>query len=61
MVRILAPIIAALIALIASAFLIMAAGGNPFEAYEALLVGAFGTMPNLGETLAKASSLLLVV
>ena len=59
-VRILAPVVAALIALIASAFLIMAAGGDPFEAYEALLVCAFGTVPNLGETLAKASALLLV-
>jgi ABC-type uncharacterized transport system permease subunit len=59
-VRFLAPIAAALISLIASAFLIMAAGGDPFEAYEALLVGAFGTVPNLGETMAKASALLLV-
>jgi ABC-type uncharacterized transport system permease subunit len=59
-VRILAPILAAIIALIASGLLIMASGGNPFEAYRALIVGAFGSIPNFGETLAKASAMLLV-
>jgi ABC-type uncharacterized transport system permease subunit len=59
-VRILAPIVAALVALVASGLLIISAGNNPIEAYRALLIGAFGSLQNFGETLAKASALLLV-
>lgn len=33
---------------------------NPFEAYSALVVGAFGSVSGLTQTLAKATPLLLM-
>jgi ABC-type uncharacterized transport system permease subunit len=58
--RVAAPILTALFALAASGLLISAAGGNPILALQAIAIGAFGSLQNLGETLAKASALILV-
>ncbi len=56
----LAPLIAALLALVAGAFILLALGKNPIEAYGAMLEGAFGSERNLFRTLTRATPLLLV-
>jgi simple sugar transport system permease protein len=56
----LTPFLALLAALLVGAVLLLVMGINPFAAYAALFNGAFGSFTNLGETIAKATPLLLV-
>ena len=56
----LAPLIATLLALFVSAFILLALGKNPIEAYAALLDGAFGSQRALFRTITRATPLLLV-
>ena len=56
----LAPLIAVLLALLVGAFIILALGKNPIEAYSAMLDGAFGSQSALFRTLTRATPLLLV-
>jgi ABC-type uncharacterized transport system permease subunit len=56
----LAPLIAVLLALFIGAFVLLALGKNPFEAYGAMLDGAFGNTRSLFRTLTRATPLLLV-
>src|SRR5574341_1630087 len=56
----LTPFWALLAALLVGAILLLVMGINPFGAYAALFNGAFGSFANLGETIAKATPLLLV-
>jgi ABC-type uncharacterized transport system permease subunit len=58
--KVIAPILTAILALAASGALIRVAGGDPLLSLQAIGVGAFGSMQNLGETLVKASALVLV-
>ncbi len=58
--RVLAPILTAILALAASGVLIWAAGGDAREAFVAMAMGAFGNLQNLGETMVKAAALILV-
>jgi len=53
------PILAVILALLVSAGLIWAAGGNPVEAYAALLDGSFGSAAALANTGVRAAPLLL--
>jgi simple sugar transport system permease protein len=52
--------IAFVLALLIGAFVLMALGANPIEAYGALLDGAFGTSTNLLRVFTRATPLLLV-
>jgi ABC-type uncharacterized transport system permease subunit len=54
------PVIATLAALVVGAVMLLFLKVNPFEAYRALLDGAFGSTNALAETLVKATPLLLV-
>ncbi len=56
----LAPLIAVLLALAVGAVVLVALGKNPFEAYGAMIDGAFGGDRNLFRTLTRATPLLLV-
>ncbi len=53
------PLFAILLALIASAGLIIIAGANPLIAYGAMLKGAVGSMQSISNTLVRVSPLLL--
>jgi simple sugar transport system permease protein len=53
------PVIAILLALLVSAFLILAYGKNPLEAYAALLAGSVGSLPAIANTLVRTAPLLL--
>ncbi|MBN2469756.1 MAG: ABC transporter permease [Anaerolineae bacterium] len=55
-----APLVAVLLALLVGAFIILALGKNPIEAYGAMLDGAFGSQSALFRTLTRATPLLLV-
>ena len=57
---VLMPIFATLAALAVGAVVLLFLGVNPFEAYGALLEGAFGSPNAMAETLVKATPLLLV-
>ena len=57
---VLLPIFAVLAAFVIGAFILLLQGVNPLEAYEAMLVGAFGSKNGLADTLVKAVPLLLV-
>lgn len=54
------PIFAALAALAVGALLLIILGVNPFEAFGALLDGAFGSANALADTVVKATPLLLI-
>lgn len=56
----LAPLVAVLLALLVGAFIILALGKNPIEAYAAMLDGAFGSQSAIFRTLTRATPLLLV-
>lgn len=56
----LAPLIATLAALFVGAFVLLALGKNPIEAYGAMLDGAFGSQRAVFRTLTRATPLLLV-
>lgn len=55
----LVPIASILLALLAGAGLLAAAGVNPWETYRAMAQGAFGSKYSLSETLVKAIPLML--
>jgi ABC-type uncharacterized transport system permease subunit len=57
---VLMPVFATLAALAVGAVVLLFLGVNPFEAYGALLEGAFGSPNAMAETLVKATPLLLV-
>lgn len=52
-------VLAVLAALVLGALFILALGANPIRAYQAILIGAFGNLNALTETLVKAAPLLL--
>ncbi len=54
------PIFATLAALAIGALMLIILGANPFEAYGALIEGAFGSGNALADTIVKATPLLLV-
>lgn len=54
------PLFAIVAALLIGAIMLLILGANPFEAYLALLEGAFGSVNALSETTVKAIPLLLV-
>ena len=54
------PLIAVPVALVVGAGMLIALQANPWEAYRALFVGAFGDVSGLTQTLVKATPLLLV-
>ncbi|MGB6420254.1 MAG: ABC transporter permease [Anaerolineales bacterium] len=57
---VLMPVFATLAALAVGAVVLVFLGVNPFQAYGALLEGAFGSPNAMAETLVKATPLLLV-
>jgi len=54
------PIFAALAALAFGALMLLILGANPFEAFSALIDGAFGSTNALADTVVKATPLLLI-
>ncbi len=54
------PFLAVLAAFIIGAVILSLQGVNPWEAYKAMVVGAFGSKNGLADTLVKATPLLLV-
>ncbi len=54
------PVFAALAALAFGALMLLILGANPFEAFSALVDGAFGSTNALADTVVKATPLLLV-
>jgi len=54
------PVFAVLAAMVVGAFILLALGANPIEAYGALWEGAFGSANAVAETAVKAVPLLLV-
>ena len=54
------PLLAVLAAFIVGAVILLLQGVNPLEAYQAMIVGAFGSKNGLADTLVKATPLLLV-
>jgi len=52
------PFISILIAVLVSSVFIVATGGNPIAAFQALLYGAFGTPRAIGETLLRSTPLI---
>lgn len=54
------PLIAVPVALVIGAGMLLALKANPWEAYRALFVGAFGDVSGLTQTMVKATPLLLV-
>ena len=56
----LTPILAVLIALLVGAVMLALLGTNPWEAYRALFIGAFGSTNALADTIVKATPLLFV-
>jgi general nucleoside transport system permease protein len=54
------PLMATVLALTIGAFMLLALGANPLEAYTAMAKGAFGSSNALADTVVKATPLLLV-
>src|SRR5512147_2775357 len=54
------PLLALLFALAVCAVILLLLGVNPFEAYAAMIAGAFGTVSGITQSIAKATPLLLV-
>lgn len=55
----LVPIASVVLALLAGAVLLAAAGANPWVTYKAMAIGAFGGKYNISETMVKAIPLML--
>ncbi|HHV73241.1 ABC transporter permease [Thermoanaerobacterium sp. PSU-2] len=53
------PILAVVIAIIIGSIIMLATGFNPVAAYTSLFIGAFGTLPNIANTLANAVPLII--
>ncbi len=58
-VNVVVPVMSIILGLITGALLIWANGVNPFVAYKAMAIGAFGSWYALGETLVKTIPLIL--
>lgn len=58
--RLLTPLLAASLALLIGAVMLLMLGTNPFQAYSAMVVGAFGSTNSLADSLVKATPLLFV-
>jgi simple sugar transport system permease protein len=56
----LTPVLAVLLALLVGAVMLALLGTNPWEAYRALFIGAFGSTNALADTVVKATPLLFV-
>jgi len=56
----LAPLLAALLALLIGAVMLLLLGTSPVQAYTAMIAGAFGSANALADTLVKATPLLFV-
>lgn len=56
----LTPLWAVLLALLIGSFMILALGANPIEAYTSLVQGAAGSKNSIGDTLVKATPLMLI-
>ncbi len=56
----LSPILAVLVSLLVGAVMLALLGTNPWEAYRALFIGAFGSTNALADTIVKATPLLFV-
>lgn len=54
------PLIAVLVAFLIGAVILLLQGVNPLTAYQAMIVGAFGSKNGLSDTLVKAIPLMLV-
>lgn len=54
------PLLAMLVAFLIGAIILLIQGVNPIEAYQAMIVGAFGSKNGLSDTLVKAIPLMLV-
>lgn len=54
------PLFAVLLAFLIGAVILLLQGVNPLEAYQAMIVGAFGSKNGLSDTLVKAIPLMLV-
>lgn len=54
------PVFAVLAAFAVGAVILLLQGVNPLEAYQSMIVGAFGSKNGLADTLVKATPLLLV-
>ncbi|WP_420628020.1 ABC transporter permease [Candidatus Leptofilum sp.] len=54
------PLLAVLVAFLIGAIILLLQGVNPIEAYQAMIVGAFGSKNGLADTLVKAIPLMLV-
>lgn len=59
LIAFLVPVVSIVLALLAGAGLLAAAGVNPWETYKAMALGAFGSRYSLSETLVKAIPLML--
>lgn len=59
LIAFLVPIASVILALLAGAVLLAAAGANPLTTYKAMAVGAFGGKYNVSETMVKAIPLML--
>ena len=57
-VNILVPLISVLLAFVIGCVVMTALGANPFVALQALWTGAFGSMRNVGTTLARSTPLI---
>lgn len=53
------PVIAMILALAASALIMLIAGYNPIDAFRAIIVGAFGSLFGVTNTLAQATPIML--
>lgn len=53
------PVIAMILAMIASALIMLIAGYNPIEAFRTIAVGAFGSLFGASNTLAQATPIIL--
>lgn len=58
--KFLAPILGALLALLLGGVLLQLSGANPVQAYQVMLIGAFGGARQWTETLLKATPLLII-
>ena len=56
--NIIPQLIAIFIALLVGAFVLLASGFNPIQAYGALIIGAFGTVNGIGQTLSQATPII---
>lgn len=54
------PLVAVLLAFAVGAVILLVQGVNPIEAYQAMIVGAFGSKNGWADTLVKATPLMLV-